>query len=155
MPIANTTPACDGTAQSHSLRGLWRLFGSRMPHLQALALNVYSQPISQSTVKQLFSIDDGIMGPKRNKLSFATQIPNATCVPVSDFGAGTRIFAYLRVPTKIVVVRVPKPFFMPHHTTKLKLTLPGYKGTEIHWRTSLTLSVRISEVWMKITKRSV
>ena len=92
-----------------------------MPHLQALALNVYSQPISQSTVKQLFSIYDGIMGPKRNKLSFATQIPNATCVPVSDFGAGTRIFAYLRVPTKIVVVRVPKPFFMPHHTTKVKM----------------------------------
>ena len=117
-PSTNTTPACDGTVQSHSLRGLWRLFGSRMPHLQALALNVYSQPISQSTVKQLFSIDDGIMGPKRNKLSFATQIPNATCVTVPDFGAGTRIFAYLRVPKKIVVVRVPKPFFMPHHTTK-------------------------------------
>ena len=57
----------------------------------------------------------------KKKLSFATQIPNATCVPVSDFGAGTRIFAYLRVPTKIVVVRVPKPFFMPHHTTKLGL----------------------------------
>ena len=59
------------------------------------------------------------MGPKRNKLSFATQIPNATSVPVSDFGAGTRIFVYLRVPTNIMVVRVPKPFFMPHHTTKV------------------------------------
>ena len=123
-PSTNTTPACDGTVQSHSLRCLWRLFGSRMPDLQALALNVYSQPISQSTVKQLFSIYDGIMGPKRNKLFFATQIPNAMCVPVSDFGAGTRIFAYLRVPTKIVVVHIPKPFFMLHHTTK-SISTPG------------------------------
>ena len=32
-------------------------------------------------------------------------------VPVSEFGTGTRIFAYLYVPAKIVVVRVPKPGF--------------------------------------------
>ena len=35
-----------------------------MPHRQALALKVYSQAISQSTVEQLFSIYEGIMGPK-------------------------------------------------------------------------------------------
>ena len=96
----NTTPACDGTVQSHSLRGLWRLFGSRMPHLQALALNVYSQPISQSTVKQLFSIYDGIMGPKRNKLSFTARkfqmrraYPYPILVRVRVF---SRIYAYRR-----------------------------------------------------------
>ena len=96
-PSTNTTPACDGTVQSHSLRGLWRLFGLRMPHLQALALKVYSQPISQSTVEQLFSVYEGVMGPKRNKLSFATRIPNATSVPISHFCAGSvfsRIYAY-------------------------------------------------------------
>ena len=32
-------------------------------------------------------------------------------VPVSEFGMGTHIFAYLYVPTKIVMVHVPKPFF--------------------------------------------
>ena len=122
-PSTNTTPACDGTVQSHSLRGLWRLFGLRMPHLQAIALKVYSQLISQSTVEQLFSVYEGIMGPKRNKLSFATRIPNATSVPVSHFCAGTRIFAYLRVR---VVVRVSKPFFMPHRTTKHLTSLYGH-----------------------------
>ena len=102
-PSTNTTPAFDGTVQSHSLRGLWRLFGSRMPHLQALALNVYSQPIStisQSTNKQLFSIYDGMMGPKRNKLSFTARkfqmrraYPYPILVRVRVF---SRIYAYRR-----------------------------------------------------------
>ena len=89
-------------------------------HLQALALNVYSQPISQSTVKQLFSIYDGIMGPKRNKLSFATQSPNATYVRTRiRFWCGYAYFCVFTRTDENWVVRVPKPFFMPHHTTKL------------------------------------
>ena len=41
-----------------------------MPHLQALALKVYSQPISQSTVEQLFSIYEGIMGPNIKETNY-------------------------------------------------------------------------------------
>ena len=104
-----------------------------MPHLQALFLNVYSQPISQNIVKQLHSAFMMALWalketnyPSPRKFQMRRAYPYPILVRVCVF---SRIFAYLRVPTKIVVVRVTKPFLCrsPHHTTKIiSLVLPLY-----------------------------
>jgi len=73
--LTDTTPAAahSGLVHTHTLRGFWRLFGAKIPNIQALAIKTYSQPVSQSPVEQLFSTYDYLMGSKRNKLAFETQ----------------------------------------------------------------------------------